>query len=192
MVCTKLRCVSACLSTRRPGRLCKPVMHVLAVVIFLVSSVAGLLVMPFGLPGLWIMVVGIIGAGWAEGFRTTGVGTIAAAVGLALMGELVEWGLGFHFARRYGGSRRAAWGALLGGLVGAAVGVPLPIVGSVVGAFAGSFAGAALFELVGSGRAETAVRVGWGALLGRVAGTAAKIALGLAIGVVGAFAVLPG
>src|SRR5438046_509471 len=83
-------------------------------------------------------------------------------------------------AERYGGSRRAGWGALVGGLVGAAIGVPVPIVGSVIGAFVGSFAGAALFEYTRSARAGVAVSAGWGAVLGRAAAAAVKIALGLA------------
>ncbi len=166
--------------------------HLLPVLLLAVCCVAGLLLVPLGLPGLWVMVLGVIGYGWLTGFRTVGVGAIAVVVGLALLGEAVEWWLGFGFARVYGGSRRAGWGALVGGLVGAGVGVPVPVVGSIVGAFAGSFAGAALFEYAGAGNAARAVRVGWGALLGRAAGTAAKVGLGLAIAVIAAFAALQG
>jgi hypothetical protein len=75
-----------------------------------------------------------------------------------------------------------------GGVVGAVVGVPVPIVGSVIGAFIGSFAGAAIFEYSSSGTAGTAVRTGWGAVLGRAAAAAAKIALGIVIAVLAAFA----
>lgn len=167
-------------------------MHVLSVVLFAACCVVGLFLVPLGLPGLWVIVLGLIGYGWLTEFRTAGVRMIATAVGLALLGDVVEWWLGFRFARRYGGSRRAAWGALVGGLVGAGVGVPLPFFGSILGALAGSFAGAALFEFADAGKADAAVRVGWGALLGRVAGTAAKVALGLAITVLGLFAVLRG
>jgi uncharacterized protein YqgC (DUF456 family) len=72
------------------------------------------------------------------------------------------------------------------------MGVPVPVVGSVIGAFAGSFAGAALFEYAGAWKADTAVRVGWGALLGRAAGTATKVALGVVIAVIGVVAALRG
>src|SRR5256886_15434015 len=68
------------------------------------------------------------------------------------------------------------------------VGVPVPIVGSVIGAFLGAFAGAALFEYTVSRTATVAVRAGWGAVLGRAAGAAAKIALGGVIAVIGGFA----
>src|SRR5881396_138926 len=92
-----------------------------------------------------------------------GVATIGTVLGLAFLGEIVEWWLGFRLTRTFGGSRRSAWGALVGGIVGAVMGVPVPIVGSVIGAFLGSFVGAALFEYSLSRAPETAVRAGWGA-----------------------------
>src|SRR5258707_5094023 len=97
---------------------------------------------PLGLPGLWVMILGLLGYGWFTGFQTVGLWTTALVVALALVGELIEWWLGFRFARKYGGSKRAAWGALIGGLVCAVVGGSVPGIGSVIGAFVGSFAGA--------------------------------------------------
>jgi uncharacterized protein YqgC (DUF456 family) len=70
------------------------------------------------------------------------------------------------------------------------IGVPVAIIGSVIGAFIGSFLGAALFEYSYSRHAGVATRAGWGAVLGRAAGAAVKIALGVVIAVVGLFAVL--
>jgi len=163
-------------------------MATLGVILLVVCVLAGLLLVPLGLPGLWVMVAGVLGYGWLSGFRTVGVWTIALVVGLAFLGEMLETWIGFRFARRYGGSRRAGWGALIGGLVGAIVGVPVPIVGSVIGAFVGSFLGAALFEYLREQRAEVAARAGWGAVLGRAVAAATKMALGIVIGVVGLFA----
>jgi uncharacterized protein YqgC (DUF456 family) len=163
---------------------------VLATLLLLVCLVVGLVLVPFGLPGLWLMVLGVIGYGWLTDFRTVGVGLIALTVGLAAVGEILEWWLGFWFAERYGGSRRAGWGALVGGLIGAIVGVPVPVIGSVIGAFVGAFAGAALFEYTRARHAGTALRAGWGAVLGRAAAAALKIALGLAIAVIGVVALL--
>ncbi len=155
----------------------------MATALLIVCSVAGLVLVPFGLPGLWVMVLGVIGYDWLTGFHV-GAGIVALVVGLAFIGEVVDWWLGFRFAMKYGGSRRAGWGALIGGIVGAIVGVPVPVLGSVFGAFIGSFAGAALFEYTREQHAGVAVRAGWGAMLGRAAAAGAKIALGLVIGVV--------
>jgi hypothetical protein len=162
-------------------------------VILLIAVLAlGLLLVPFGLPGLWVMVLGVIGYGWLTGFAAVGVATIVIVLSLAALGEIVEAWVGFRSARRYGGSRRAGWGALIGGLVGAVVGVPVPVLGSVIGAFVGAFAGAALFEYTVARRAGTAVGAGWGAVVGRAIGAAVKVALGLAIAVVAIFAALRG
>jgi uncharacterized protein len=162
----------------------------LAVLVLAACGIVGLLMIPFGLPGLWVMVLGFLVFGWLTQFRSESVATIGIVLALAFAGELVETWLGFRFARRYGGSRRAGWGALLGGLVGAVVGVPVPVVGSVIGAFVGSFGGAAVFEYAYSRRADVAVGAGWGAVVGRAAAAAAKIALGLVIGVISLVAAL--
>jgi uncharacterized protein YqgC (DUF456 family) len=147
------------------------------------TALAGLVLIPLGLPGLWLIVLGIMGYGFLTGWREVTGLVIVVAVGLALIGEGVEAWIGFRFARRYGGSRRAGWGALIGGLVGAFVGVPVPLIGSVVGGFVGAFAGAALFEYTNARKSEVAARAGWGAVLGRAAAAAAKMALGVALAV---------
>jgi uncharacterized protein YqgC (DUF456 family) len=99
------------------------------------------------------------------------------------LAEGLEWVLTGRFTKRYGGSRRAAWGAVLGGMIGAFVGVPVPVVGSIVGAFAGAFLGAFVAEWSqGSGHAA-ATRVAWGAFLGRVTAAATKVAIGLVMAV---------
>jgi len=139
--------------------------HTLLVVMLGLCSVTGLVLIALGLPGIWLIVAAVVGGGALTGFHAIGWGTIAIAVALALLGELFELWFGFGLARRYGGSKRAGWGALIGGLVGAVVGVPVPVIGSVIGGFVG-------------------------ALLGRVAATAAKMTLGIVIAVVAVFTVL--
>src|SRR6058998_2331289 len=141
------------------------------------ADVVGLILIPLGLPGLWIMVGGILAYGWLTEFRSVGVATIVIALAIAFLGEILDNWLGFRFAKRYGGSTRSGWGALLGGLVGAVIGVPVAVIGSVIGAFLGSFIGAALFEYTHSRRTGVAARAGWGALMGRAAAAAVKIAL---------------
>jgi len=165
-------------------------MDAFGLILLVVLSVIGLLLIPLGLPGLWVMVVGILAYGWLSDFRTVTVAVIAIVVGIAILGEIIESWLGFRFAKRYGGSSRSGWGALIGGLVGAVIGVPIAIIGSVIGAFIGSFIGAALFEYSASRQADVATRAGWGAVVGRAAAAAMKIALGVVIAAIGAFAAL--
>jgi uncharacterized protein YqgC (DUF456 family) len=151
--------------------------------LLVISSLAGLLLIPFGLPGLWVMVLGVLAYGWLTGFQAVTAGIVALVVALAVLGEVIEAWLGFRFARRYGGSSRAGWGALAGGLIGAVVGVPVPLIGSVIGGFVGAFAGAALFEYSRARKTGAAAGAGWGAVLGRAAAAAVKIALGVVIAV---------
>jgi len=162
----------------------------LAIALLVGLSLAGLAMIPLGLPGLWVMVAGILAYGWLTGFRTVSVATIAIVLALAFIGEIIENWIGFRYAKRYGGSSRSGWGALIGGLIGAVIGVPVAVIGSVIGAFLGSFIGAALFEYTNSRHAGVATRAGWGAVVGRAAGAAVKIALGVIIAVVGLFAAL--
>lgn len=154
------------------------------------AQVVGILLIPLGLPGLWIQVGALALYGWQSNFATMGVIPIILTVGLGLVAEALEFALGGRYARRYGGGRRAAWGAILGGIAGAIMGVPVPIIGSVIGAFVGSFVGAALLELTTGRGANPALRAGWGALLGRVAATAVKVGIGIAIAVVALFSAL--
>ena len=164
----------------------------LALLLLLAGSVAGLLLIPFGLPGLWVIVLAIVGYGWLTEFRTLSAGFLAVVLGLALVGELLEAWIGFRFARRYGASRRAGWGALVGGLVGAVVGVPVPIIGSVVGGFVGAFVGAALFEYTAARHSGVAAKAGWGAVLGRAAAAGVKMALGVGMAAAAVYLALSG
>lgn len=165
-------------------------MTLLAVVLLVALLLVGLVMIPLGLPGLWVMVGGILAYGWLTDFRTVGVGMIAIVLALAFLGEIVENWIGFRYAKRYGGSTRSGWGALIGGLVGAVIGVPVAVIGSVIGAFLGSFIGAAVFELTYSRHLGVATRAGWGAVVGRAAAAAVKIGIGMVIAVIGVFAAL--
>jgi uncharacterized protein len=151
------------------------------IILLIISGVAGLLLIPLGLPGLWVIVLGILGYGWLTQFETLSTGLIVLVIGLALLGEVFEAWIGFRFAQRYGGSSRAGWGALVGGIVGAIVGVPVPVIGSVIGGFVGAFVGAALFEYTRQRQSGVAAKAGWGAVLGRAAAAAVKMAIGVVL-----------
>ncbi len=144
------------------------------------ALVAGLLLIPFGLPGLWLMVGAALLYSYAAPDRV-GIVTILGLTVLAVVAEVMEFALAGRYARKYGGSKRAGWGAILGGIVGAIVGVPLPVVGSMIGAFAGAFAGALVAELTIGTNRKAATRVATGALVGRIASVAMKVAVGLVL-----------
>ena len=165
-------------------------MTTLAVLLLTACLVVGLVLIPLGLPGLWLMVLGVLGYGWMTDFRTVTLALVVAVVALAVVGEIIEAWVGFRLAKRYGGSNRAGWGALIGGLAGAVIGVPVPVVGSVIGGFLGTFIGAVAFEYTASRHGPTAWGAGWGAVVGRGVAAAMKLALGLVIAVLGVYAAL--
>lgn len=150
------------------------------IILLFAALVAGLLLIPFGLPGLWLMVGAALLYSYAAPDRL-GIVTILGITALAVVAEVMEFGLAGRYARKYGGSKRAGWGAILGGIAGAIVGVPLPVVGSMIGAFFGAFAGALVAELTVGKDARAATRVATGALIGRVVSVAMKVGVGLVL-----------
>ena len=153
-------------------------MTLLILALVLVVSIA---LIPIGLPGLWIMVA----SGWVYNFavpgQRVGLTTLVFVTLLGVIAEVLEFTLAARFTTRYGGSRRAGWGAILGGFVGAIVGVPVPIIGSVIGGFVGAFVGAFIAEWSRRDTTSSPGRAATGAILGRAAGAAIKTAFGLAI-----------
>ena len=143
-----------------------------------VALLVGLILIPFGLPGLWVMVGAALIYSYAEPDRI-GIVTILGILALAVVAEVIEFMLAGRYAKRYGGSKRAGWGAIIGGIVGAFVGVPIPVLGSMIGAFVGSFAGALVAELTRGSGAGAATRVATGALIVRAVAVAMKVAVGL-------------
>ena len=158
--------------------------------LLIIALLVGLALIPFGLPGLWLMVAALVGYAALGGFQQIGLGTLVVAVLIAGGAEAAEAWLGFRLTKRYGASSRAAWGAIIGGLAGAVLGTPIPIIGNVVGAFVGAFVGAVLLEYMARADRRGALAAGWGALLGRAAGAAVKIAAGLIIAIIALFAAL--
>jgi uncharacterized protein YqgC (DUF456 family) len=150
-----------------------------AIAIVLVQ-VAALCMIPLGLPGTWLQVIAAGIATWVLDRPLTGV---LVVVGLALVGEVAEALSGRWGARRFGGSSRAAWGALIGGFAGLFVGTPVPILGSLLMSFVGTFVGAVAGEMWGRGATAPELRVGFGAVLGRAAGIGVKLGIAFVIAI---------
>lgn len=151
-------------------------------IIGIVVMVIAVFLTPLGLPGNWIM-IGVLAIGSFYG--TVGVGVLLAALALAFIGEGIEFLIVKRYNLRYGGSRRAFWGAIAGGMIGVVVGVPIPIIGSIIAAFVGTFIGAAVATLTEARTLGESARVGWGVLIGRAWSAAAKTAAGFVILVMG-------
>jgi hypothetical protein len=112
--------------------------------------------------------------------------TVGMLVGLAIIGEIVEFGAGAAGAAKQGASRRAIVlsivGAMVGSITGLVIGAPIPILGpfimAVLGGAAGAFAGGYLGEAWKGRTEEERMAVGRGAFAGRLWGTVGKLAVG--------------
>ncbi len=154
-------------------------------VLILLLLAASLILVPLGLPGVWVMVALLLGMTVAGVVSWT---TWAVLAGLAVVSEALEFAVLGWMGRKHGGSQRAFWGAVAGGLVGAVVGVPIPVVGPLVGGVLGTFAGAGAVTFHETRSMEQASRVGWGVALARAFAVALKTGVGIVVLVTGGLA----
>lgn len=145
----------------------------------LAAMVVCVLLIPFGIPGLWL--IGVLTAGLLIA-GMVGWGFTLAVLGTVLVAEVLEFVVIKRFGDAYGGSNRAFWGALVGGFAGLFVGLPVPFIGSVLTAFLGTFVGAGLVTFLETKSALRSARVGYGVLLARTVAVAMKMTT--AIGVI--------
>ena len=139
-----------------------------------------LFIIPLGLPGTWVMLAAGVGYSILVP-NSIGMFVLVSVTAVAVVAEVLEFTLSGKYAKKYGGSRRAGWGAIIGGTIGAIVGVPVPIIGPIIGAFAGSFIGALGMELSRGTDMQGSTRVAYGALVGRAVAAALKVAAGCVI-----------
>ncbi len=153
-----------------------------AIALLAVVLLAALLMVPLGLPGLWVMLGAALlynvllpagGIGWV---------TLIGCAALVVVAEVLEFTLGARYTRKYGGSKRAGWGSILGGIAGAIVGVPVPVIGSIIGAFVGAFIGALVGEYtVPKESRGDLTKVATGAVVGRAVAAALKTGIGVVV-----------
>jgi uncharacterized protein YqgC (DUF456 family) len=143
------------------------------------------------LPGNWFIVITTLLFAWlVKPASGTGVNWWVAGVivGLALLGELVEFAAGAAGAAKSGGSRRgmvlSVVGAMIGSMAGAFLGTAIPVllvgnlVGAVVGGAAGAFGGAYLGEYWKGKSESERLNISTAAMVGRTLGTVGKLGIG--------------
>jgi uncharacterized protein YqgC (DUF456 family) len=121
------------------------------------------------LPGVPVVFAGLALAAWADGFATVGWGTLAVLAVLTIISVVIDLLAAAFGAQKLGASQRAFWGATLGAMAGIFFGLP--------GIILGPFIGAVVAEFSSGQGARQAGRSGYGAWVGVVIGTAAKLAI---------------
>ena len=140
--------------------------------------IAGLIgtVVP-ALPGVPMVFAGLLLLAWSTGFEPVGLGTLGVLGVLTAVSILIDFLASALGAKRLGASQRAFWGATLGAVVGLFFGLP--------GIILGPFVGAVSAELSAGRGAVQAGRSGYGARIGIVLCTAAKLSIAfLMLGIV--------
>jgi len=121
------------------------------------------------LPGIPIILAGLVLAAWSTGFDPVGWGTLGVLGALTALSVLIDFLAAAAGAKKLGASPRAFWGATLGAVIGMFFGL--------AGILLGPFIGAVVAELSSGRGAQQAGRSGYGVWLGIVIGTAAKLAI---------------
>jgi hypothetical protein len=160
--------------------------------IFIVVLLAGVFLNLVGLPGLWLMVGAAAIYGWYTAWQYVGWGTLLTLAIIGVIAEIIEFISGSRGARKSGGSRRAAWGALIGGIVGAIVlSLPVPIIGTTIGLLIGVFAGAVIGEITVNPERGHLMRVGWHATWARFIAILIKVLFSVIMLGIAAWKALP-
>jgi hypothetical protein len=152
-------------------------------VLLVIINAFWLVLVLFGLPGNWLMIITtILFALWQKNIFS--VYTIIAAVVIAFLGEVLEFFAGAGGAKAAGGGKKAMAAAIIGAIIGAIVGtiiIPIPIFGTLLG----SALGAAIAVLTVERRAgkglKQSLKSAAGAGLGRFIGLGAKFIAGVVI-----------
>jgi uncharacterized protein YqgC (DUF456 family) len=121
------------------------------------------------LPGVPLVFAGLVLAAWIGGFQQVGWPVLLVLGVLTLLSLAIDAAAASLGAKRVGASRAAILGAALGTLVGVFFGLP--------GLLVGPFAGAAAGQFLVRGDLADAGRAGFGAWIGFLLGSLAKLAL---------------
>lgn len=139
--------------------------------ILTVTGLSGLL-LPI-VPGAPLLFLGLLFGAWAEDFSYIGVWTLLLLAIMAALTYVVEFAASILGVKKYGGSKRAMFGAALGGIAGLFLGIP--------GIILGPFVGAVIGELSLQRSLDEASRAGFGTVVGMALGVAGKLAIGIAM-----------
>jgi uncharacterized protein YqgC (DUF456 family) len=157
------------------------ILAIIALGVLILFCLIGLILTPFGLPGTFIIVAGAGVYNLIQWSWELSLTFLLVLLGLALIGEVLEWLVGAYSAKKFGASKYGIFGAIAGAIAGAIIGVPIPFAGSVLGMFIGAFLGAFIIEIFVKRSIIGALKAGIGAFLGRVGAILLKSIIALAM-----------
>ena len=153
--------------------------------LLILLTVGGIVLVPLGLPGVWIIVgsaflyslffdfVPAGGDGWV----------IAILVALAIFAEVLEFLVGVLGGKKLDVSTGAIICSVVGGLIGAIVGVPVFLIGSLLGLLLGAFLGALIYELIATKEVGPALKAALAVFFSRMVASFLKTCIALGMGI---------
>ena len=149
------------------------------------ASWLGVVLTLASLPGIWFMLLVAALCKWWQPDLLSWE-TLGAVALLAVVAEIAEFFSSAVGAAKTGGSKSAAWAAVVGAIIGAIAGTPfMPVVGTIAGAVIGAGLAATIVELgVHKKPWRESVKVGGGAAAGRLVAVVIKGVLALACAVI--------
>lgn len=155
------------------------IIAIILLVILIIFCILGLLLIPLGMPGTWIMpVIALIYKILPLPIQISWK-IILILTGIAVLGEVLEYYIGAKSASAAGATKYGVLGAFIGGIIGAIVGVPIFLIGSLIGLFIGAFLGAFIVEFFIKEDVTKAIKAGIGAFKGRLGAIMVKELLGI-------------
>ncbi len=125
-------------------------------------------------PGTPIIFLAALGYGYYEGFNQITPLILGIIFGLMVITLLIDYVAGVLGAKKYGATKYGTWGSFIGGIAGI-------IFFSIPGLLLGPFVGAVAGELLGGRKADEAVKVGVGSVIGLAGGALFKVIFAVAM-----------
>jgi uncharacterized protein len=157
----------------------------------LISAMAGMVFVILALPGIWMMVVVSTLCWWWQPEIITPKAVLTLII-MGIISEAVDLLASAAGAKRFGGSKRGALGAVIGSITGAILGgiflSVIPVVGFVIGPILGGILGAGAGALMVERSIvqqtwKDSFKSGGGAAIGRTISIFVKLGLTIGAGV---------
>lgn len=150
-------------------------LEIAGLTVFILVLFMGIFSIVFGIPGTAVILIDVILYAVITGFERVSIKIVLVLLVISILAEAIDFSFGVAGAARFGISGRAIWISAISGFIGAAAMTPFFFgLGTLAGLFLGGFAGVLAIELVQQSKLRPALRTGYGAIFGRVAGTLIK------------------
>lgn len=152
-------------------------------ILYLLGLMGGLILVPLGFPGTWVIVLCAFFYSIFTDFQAgrSDFWPLFFVILMAVVAELLEFGIGILASKRTKVSNGAIVASIIGGLFGTMIGLPIFIIGSFLGLLLGTFLGAFVYEIVQVKDFRRALRVATASFFSRITAMFVKTMVALAM-----------